>query len=88
MVSCTAKVFAASLKICAPVVVTLFLVDVALGMLARMIPQVNVFIEGASMKILIAVGLLAVSLNLIVPVIVGLFKGMDTEILTILRCLG
>ncbi len=87
MVSATAKLFAASLKICAPVVVTLFLVDLALGMLARMIPQVNVFIEGASMKILITVGLLAVSLNLIVPVIAGLFRGMDTEILKILRCL-
>lgn len=87
MVSSTAKLFAASLKICAPVVVTLFLVDLALGMLARMIPQVNVFVEGASMKILITIGLLAVSLNLIVPVIAGLFKGMDTDILKILRCL-
>jgi flagellar biosynthetic protein FliR len=87
MVSSTAKLFAASLKICAPVVVTLFLVDLSLGMLARMIPQVNVFIEGASMKILIAIGLLAVSLNLIVPVIVSVFRGMDGEIIKIMRCL-
>ncbi len=87
MVSCTAKLFAASLKICAPVVVTLFLVDLALGILARMIPQVNVFVEGASMKILITLGLLAVALNLIVPVIAGLFKGMDGEMLKIMRCL-
>ncbi len=86
MVDATGRLFAASLKICAPVVVTLFLVDVGLGILARMIPQVNVFIEGASMKILIALTVFALSLNLIAPVIGGLFRGMDTEILRILRC--
>jgi flagellar biosynthesis protein FliR len=86
MVDATGRLFSASLKICAPVVVTLFLVDIGLGILARMIPQVNVFIEGASMKILIALTVFALSLNLIVPVIGGLFRGMDTEILKILRC--
>jgi len=47
---------------------------------------VNVFIEGASMKILLAMTVLAVSLNLMVPVIGGLLRGMDGEILKILRC--
>lgn len=86
-ISATGKLFGASLKICAPIVVTLFLVDLALGMLARMIPQVNVFVEGASIKILIVIGMLAVSLNLIVPVIASLFKGMDAEFLKIIRWL-
>lgn len=85
MTETTGKVFAASIKICAPVVVTLFLVDIALGILARLIPQVNVFIEGSSIKILITIAVLALSLNLIVPVISGLFRGMDTEILKILK---
>jgi len=86
MVESTGGLFAASLKICAPVVVTLFLVDLAMGILARLIPQVNVFIEGASIKILMVMVVFAVSLNLIVPVIDGLFRGMDGEILKILRC--
>ncbi len=77
--------FSASLRICAPVVATLFLTDLALGILARLIPQVNVFIEGASIKILITLGLLAISLNLIVPVVAGLFRNMDSEILRIFR---
>lgn len=87
MTETTGKIFAASLKICAPVVVTLFLVDIALGILARLIPQVNVFIEGASIKILITFAMLAISLNLIVPVISGLFRGMDTEVLRILKAM-
>jgi flagellar biosynthetic protein FliR len=88
IVGSTGKLFAASLRICAPVVVALFLVELALGILARMIPQVNVLIEGASMKVLIALTVLALSLNLIVPVIGGLFRGMDVEILKIIRCVG
>jgi flagellar biosynthesis protein FliR len=79
------SLFPASLRICAPVVVTLFLVDIGLGIVARLIPQVNVFIEGASIKILITMGMLALSLNLIVPVIGGLFRGFDSDILRIMR---
>lgn len=85
LIESTGKIFSAGLKICAPIFVTLFLVDLALGLLARMIPQVNVFIEGASIKILIGVTMFAVSLNLIVPVIGRLFSGMDVEILRIMR---
>jgi flagellar biosynthetic protein FliR len=79
------SLFPASLRICAPVVVTLFLVDIGLGIVARLIPQVNVFIEGASIKMLVTLGMLALSLNLIVPVIGSLFRGFDSDILRIIR---
>lgn len=85
MITAVGKLFGASMKICAPVVVTLFLVELALGILSRLVPQVNVFIEGASMKILITLAMLAVSLNLMVPVIAGVFRGMDGEVLNIIK---
>ncbi len=81
----TGKLFGASLKICAPVIVTLFLMEIGLGILARLIPQVNVFIEGASMKVLVTLAMLATALNLIVPVIVGLFRGLDGDMLRIIK---
>jgi flagellar biosynthetic protein FliR len=87
MVDSTGRLFGASLKICAPVVVALLLTELALGILARMIPQINMLIEGASVKVLVTLAVLAFSLNLIVPVIGGLFRGMDTEILRIIRYL-
>jgi len=77
--------FGASLRVCAPVIATLFLMEVALGILARLIPQVNVFIEGASMKILVTFAMLACALNLIVPVIAGLFRGLDGQMLSVVR---
>jgi flagellar biosynthesis protein FliR len=88
LIGSVGNIFAASLRICAPVVVTLFLVDLTLGILVRLVPQVNVFVEGASIKIIITFIVLAMALNLIAPVIVGLFRGMETEIPRILRYLG
>jgi flagellar biosynthetic protein FliR len=85
LISSVNGLFSASLRICAPIVATIFLADLALGILARLIPQVNVFIEGASIKILITLALLAISLNLIVPVIGGLFRNMDSDLLRIFR---
>jgi flagellar biosynthetic protein FliR len=81
----TGKLFGASLKICAPVIVTLFLMEIGLGILTRLIPQVNVFIEGASMKVLVTLAMLATALNLIVPVIAGLFRGLDGDMLRIIK---
>ncbi len=81
----TGKIFGASLKICAPVVATLFLMEVALGILARLVPQVNVFIEGASIKVLVTMGMMAFALNLIVPVIASFFRGLDSNMLIIIR---
>ena len=60
--------------------------EIGLGILARLIPQVNVFIEGASMKVLVTLAMLATALNLIVPVVAGLFRGLDGEMLSIIRC--
>ncbi len=85
MVNATGKLFGASLKICAPVVVTLFLMEIGLGILARLIPQINVFIEGASMKVLVTLAMMATALNLIVPVIAGLFRGLDGDMLRIIK---
>lgn len=85
IINSTTKVFSLGFKIGAPIIVTLFLVELSFGMLARMIPQINIFIEGVPIKILITMILLTVSLSFIAPVIAGLFKGMDTEFMKIMR---
>jgi flagellar biosynthetic protein FliR len=85
VVNATTRVFSLGFKIGAPVIVTLFLVDLAFGMLSRMIPQVNIFIEGVPIKILIATIMLTVSLGVTVPVIASLFKGMDNDFIRVFR---
>ncbi|MCX5815050.1 MAG: flagellar biosynthetic protein FliR [Proteobacteria bacterium] len=85
IVGLTSKIFSIGLKIGAPIIVTLFVIEIALGLLSKLIPQVNVFIEGMPIKILITMMILAFSLSAIVPNIAAIFRGMDTEILRIMR---
>jgi len=58
----TAYVFVLGLKLAAPVMVTLFLTDVALGVVAKMMPTMNVFIVGFPLKI--GVGLLVMAMSM------------------------
>lgn len=85
LVNVTTKIFTVSMKIGAPVIVTLFLTEVALGVLSRMIPQINIFVEGVPMKIMITFLVLALSLNFIVPVIANHFRGIDMEMIKIFQ---
>ncbi|MGE5552326.1 MAG: flagellar biosynthetic protein FliR [Betaproteobacteria bacterium] len=60
--------FLLGFKISLPVVAALFLTDVALGLVARAVPQMNVFVIGFPAKILVGL----VFVMLILPVYVGL----------------
>jgi flagellar biosynthesis protein FliR len=85
IVGMTGKIFSAGFRIGAPIIVTLFLVELALGLLSRMIPQINVFVEGVSIKILVTILVFSFSLAIIAPGIAGLFTNIDTEMVRILR---
>lgn len=77
--------FIASLKIGAPVVGAIFLTDVSLGILARTVPQLNVFVVGFPAKL--TVGFLAVFavLPVTLGVMSGLFGGLERDIIRLLQ---
>lgn len=83
-----AVLFVAALKIGAPVVGAIFLTDVALGILARTVPQLNVFVVGLPAKL--SVGMLAVFAVLPIAFVVmsGLFEGLERDLVRLLRYLG
>ncbi|MDD3845995.1 MAG: flagellar biosynthetic protein FliR [Syntrophorhabdaceae bacterium] len=88
LVSATGSIFGAAFRIGAPIIVTLFLVELAFGMLSRMIPQANVFVDAIPVKILITVLMLGMSLGYIVPNISGLFRGLETDFIRVIRMMG
>jgi flagellar biosynthesis protein FliR len=55
-------IFAAAIMICAPVLLALIITDAALGVVSRVVPQINVFAVGFPAKI--AVGLLLIGASL------------------------
>ncbi|HSH35674.1 flagellar biosynthetic protein FliR, partial [Schnuerera sp.] len=54
--------FITGFKLSAPIVGTIFLTDLLLGILARTIPQMNVFVVGLPLKILIGLIIIGVSI--------------------------
>ncbi|NOY60342.1 MAG: flagellar biosynthetic protein FliR [Calditrichaeota bacterium] len=68
----TANIFVAAIKVGAPVIVALLLTSFALGLIARAVPQMNVFIVGLPLKV--AIGLMALAFSL--PFVTRLFEKM------------
>ena len=70
------QLFAMAFQIAAPVLITLLLVDVVLGIVSRVVPQMNVFFVGIPLKI--GVGLLAVIISL--PTFTGFIQERVSDI--------
>ncbi|ERN53299.1 flagellar biosynthetic protein FliR [Alkalihalophilus pseudofirmus] len=71
-----------------PIVGSLFLVDVALGMVSRAVPQMNVFVVGMPLKILVGLPLLIVYMSVFIMVVQKLFDQMVLAMRTLLQLLG
>lgn len=72
------QLFAIAFQIAAPILVTLLLADVVLGVIARVVPQMNVFFVGIPLKI--GVGLAAVIIT--IPSFVNLFEAKLSTVLS------
>lgn len=74
LIGMTSGVFVMAVKLAAPVVTALFLTSLALGIMARTVPQMNVFVVGFPLKIGVGMAMLAISLPLFQTVLVKLFN--------------
>ena len=88
LLAMTAGVFEIAIKIAAPVMAALFLVQVATGIIARTVPQMNIFIVGFPLKI--SVGLLTIwaSLFFFLYVFKRMFAGLQENVLFVLKALS
>ncbi|MBE3574856.1 MAG: flagellar type III secretion system protein FliR [Firmicutes bacterium] len=70
-----ADTFALAFQVAFPVVAAMLLTDVAFGIVNRTVPQVNVFIVGFPMKILVGLLFLAILLPFYVATVERIFSG-------------
>lgn len=87
VIEMSADVFEIVIKIGAPVMVALFLVQIVTAILARTVPQMNIFIVGFPLKI--GVGLLGVwaSLFFFVYVFKKMFGGLQEDVFAVIKAL-
>ena len=74
LVALSSGLFSAGLKLALPVLAALLLADLALGLLARVAPQFNLFALEMPAKMLLGLTALALALPVIVPRLAALFR--------------
>ncbi|MCI6100803.1 MAG: flagellar type III secretion system protein FliR [Selenomonas sp.] len=87
MVNFTNGVFVTGMKIAMPVTFAILLVNVALGILARTMPQMNIFVVGIPLQLMVGVGILAMLLPFYVMFLGGMFDEMYGKISIALQAL-
>jgi len=81
----TSNMFVIAIKLGAPVIVALLLTTVALGLIARTVPQMNVFIVAFPLKIVVGLVFLALSLPYFLSFLKQIFNGMGNDIIQLLK---
>lgn len=64
IISISSQIFGIAIKISAPILISLLSISVALGVLARTVPQMNVFIVGFPVQLAVGMSVLVASLPL------------------------
>lgn len=82
------KMFVVALQMAAPIVGSLFLVDVGLGIIARTVPQVNVFVVGLPLKIMIALIIMFIIVPVYIMIVRQMMNGLDQTLKTFLQLLN
>lgn len=81
------NLFIIGFKVAAPVLAAVFLTTVALGILNRAMPQMNVFMVGLPVQLAMGVFMLMIVLPLYVTFLQTIFRGMFTDVYTSIRLL-
>ncbi|MCD6292001.1 MAG: flagellar biosynthetic protein FliR [Deltaproteobacteria bacterium] len=88
MLRYSAAIFSTSIKIAAPLMAALLLSDVSLGVVARTAPQMNIFIVGMPLKILLGMVLMGFSFPYMSTMLGGLYRLLFNDIMLLLRASG
>jgi len=87
LVALSRNMFVIAAKISAPIVVALLCANVGLGLVARTVPQINIFIVGFPLQIAIGLIGVGVTLPLFLHLAAGLFSNLPAEMGLLLRAM-
>jgi flagellar biosynthesis protein FliR len=83
-----AIMFLIAVQMSLPIVGSIFLVDIALGIMARTVPQLNIFVVGFPVKIIISFVLLIVAMGSMFMVVQHIFEQMLYAMRALINILG
>ncbi|MEG6617316.1 flagellar biosynthetic protein FliR [Peptococcaceae bacterium 1198_IL3148] len=83
-----ADTFTLALKVAVPIVAVLLMTDIALGVMGRTAPQMNIFMLGFPFKIMLGLLSLAVLLPLMGSIFASIFDQMQKDLLLLVKGLS
>jgi flagellar biosynthetic protein FliR len=85
IIELTANIFVVGVKVGAPVMSALLLSSVALGLLARTVPQMNIFVVAMPAKILIGLFFLGIELPFLSAFLIDTFYALGKDLILLIR---
>lgn len=82
------EMFLSAFLIATPIIVSLFLVDLSLGIIAKSVPQFNIFVVGFPIKLLAGFLLLIVVMPAFLLTLSSLFEKMFRSLAEMMKLLG
>jgi flagellar biosynthetic protein FliR len=82
------SMFVIAFQMALPLVGSLFLVDVALGIVARTVPQLNIFVVGMPLKILVSFIMLVVMMSIFIMLVGNLFEQAQYAMRGLMHIIG
>jgi flagellar biosynthetic protein FliR len=79
------EMFVVSVKLVAPIMAVMLFINIGLGIVARTVPQLNVFIVGMPLQIAVGLIFLGLTAPMFVKLTEGLFANMESKIGILLR---
>jgi flagellar biosynthetic protein FliR len=80
LVTLSGGVFVIAVKISAPIIAVMLFVNIGLGVIARTVPQINVFVIGIPLQIFLGLIFLGVTAPIFLKVVVHLFQKLSGDI--------
>lgn len=82
------QIFTIGFKIAAPIVAAVIVTDVVLGIISKTIPQMNVFVLGMPLKILIGIIIIMITIPAFIYIVAMLTDNMNIEIFKFIKDMG
>ncbi len=80
--------FHIALRLAAPFMITLYLIDVALGVFVRAVPRADIFAIALPLKLLTGLLIAYLFMQRLIPIIPSLVDNMNTNILRIIEIIA
>ena len=88
LVDLSFMVFVTGIKLAAPVIITLYILNMVLGIVARTVPQMNVFIVGFPLAIGVGLAMIGVSFPFFYMLLNKVFQGLEPDLAALVRILA